>query len=391
MYGNMKRLLVAILATAALLTCASDSLASPGTCECHANTCTIGGTGCVKSSACSLGYAPTCRARIDDTICTFLVCTGACDCAQIPGFCETVGGADYCDAGPDTGLPDTGSGDTSVTDTAAGDAADGGDTAIRDSSTTDASAGDSTTTDTGAGDATSGDARLDAPADTAAPDSATGDTGGGDSAIGDSGDTGSGDGSGDTGSDTANDDARGDGGDGDTCVPLKCPTGTRAESIPGECNPYCAQPCGTGEFKCSALPGTECKDGFCVPKCLLTGCDACRRCNLGEGTCVEDPTKCDGGIGDASDSSSDAFLDFDTGTTDATFGDTRDPFVDPDFDFYGTQGGCGCGAPGSAADRAALLAASVALTSVLMARRRRRGSPAAGPYTMLTDARAEEE
>lgn len=378
---GVKQLLVAFLASAALMTFETQARAVGGTCECYADVCTAGGAACVKSTACEVGYAPVCRARLPDPgVCSALVCTGVCDCAQIPGFCETTGGADYCDAGVDTGPFDTGAGDTSVLDTGASDTgSDTRDATLGDTSLGDGTTGDTSIGDTSTGDTSTGDTKIDTLLDSSATDSRA-DTGGadsgGDSAVGDTGggDSGGDTGSGDTGGDTsAGDSATGDGTaiDGDSCVPKMCPAGTHTTAIPGECNPYCAQPCGMGEFKCSALPGTECKDGFCIPVCLLTGCGACLRCNVGDGKCVDDPAKCDGGISDA-DAGSDTFLDFDTGTPDATFADARDPFLDPDFDPYGTQGGCGCDVPGSTDDHAALAAAAVALTCVLMTRRRSR-------------------
>lgn len=339
---------------------AVPAAAAPGTCECFSGICVATPGGCVKTTGCSLGYQAACQIGSRDSgVCPVpgqVTCLGTCGCMPIAGFCESVGGAEFCDAGVDTGAPDTTVVDTAVPDTSVADSAKP-DTSV----STDTGVTDTAKPDTAVGDS--------APVDTAVPDTAVPDTAVPDVTPVDTGVPG--DGGVDTGT-------PGDGGDtgapldaADGCVPLSCPMGTSTVAIPGECNPYCAQPCGTSEFKCSALPGTECRDGFCIPKCLITPCPVCKRCRVGEGVCGDDMT-CDAGPDATPEDTAteDATIDFDTGTDDATTPDAGDPFGNADQDTLGTQGGCGCDVPGSGtSDALAMLAGAAAIAA--LARRRR--------------------
>ncbi|MBL8720099.1 MAG: hypothetical protein JNL79_29200 [Myxococcales bacterium] len=331
--------------------------AAPGTCKCNSG-CHANPAQCVKASGCNIGYAPSCGFRGADggiPECPktgYISCNGDCTCEPIPGFCETIGGADYCDAGP----KDSGSDTTPV---------DGGIDATFDSSVP-----DTTVTDGGAGDS--------APVDSTPTDGGIADSLGTDSTAVDTfvPDTAAVDSAPDVATDTPT----------DACVPLECPAGTKAIPIPGECDPFCAPPCGTtGEFKCAGLTGTVCTDGFCVPKCLVSPCPDCKRCSLGDGLCFDDPTACDGGVGDGGDGgASDASGDGDDGgASDATIGDAgadgaADGATDADLDGgvdplleAGSDGGCGCATPRSARAEGGLAAIGLLALAGRLRRRRR--------------------
>ncbi len=294
----------------------SIASASPGTCKCNSG-CHANPGQCVKGNGCSLGYAPTCGYRSESSgapVCPkvgYLSCNGTCECVPIPNFCETVGGAEYCDAGPpDTGAPDTYEPpDTYVEDTYVED------TYVEDT-------------------------YVPPPVD--------------------------------------------------SCVPLACPAGTKGVAVPGECDPFCAQPCGGGEFKCAGLFGTTCVDGFCVPDCLITGCAACQTCGLGDGKCFEsgcgedaggdgatttdaaapgDDTGSSGGDGGSSPGDSTvAPGDASGGASDAQ-GSAQSPLVDGPVE---QDGGCGCRV-GARTSSEGLAAAAMGIGALIVARRRRRG------------------
>ena len=146
--------------------------------------------------------------------------------------------------------------------------------------------------------------------------------------------------------------------DGGKCPPPSCPPGTRTIVIPKQCDPYCAQPCGTGEFKCP--PGLACVEGWCVPGCLATACTGCQSCDLSAGSCYDDPALCgDGGI-----------VGGDSGGFGDDGGDAGDPLsADPS----GTaKGGCGCATVGSNNDTVALMGAFGVLIALGLARRPRK-------------------
>lgn len=364
------RLLGAVLGLALLsATFAGERAASaaPGTCKCNSG-CHGNPGQCVKGAACSIGYAPTCGYRGGDSGTTsscpkieFISCNGECSCVPIPGFCETVGGAEFCDAGPepvpDTSAPDTFVPDTAVTDTFVPDAVP--DTFVPDAEP-DTFVPDTFVSETDPPDTFSPD--TEPPPDTFVPPT-------------------------------------------DTCVPLMCPPGTKAISIAGECDPFCAQPCGSGEFKCSGLVGTECREGFCVPRCLVSGCPDCKKCSLGDGTCFDDPASCDGGVpdgfttdtmgtGDGTSTGDSTAVGDGTATEDSTIipgddtggtstGDSSagadgdladtDPFAPAD-PVAGTEesGGCGCAIPGSSTETSLAALAGAAGLAMLFARRRRK-------------------
>ena len=377
----------AVFGTAMLTPSAAS--AAGGTCSCNSGCHNSPGM-CLLKNFCALGYVASCGYRSDDgglPVCPkvgYISCDGTCGCVPIPGFCETVGGADYCDSGPpDTGT-DTATADTSVSDTATADTATA-DTATSDTAVSDTAVSD-TLVDTGTPVDSAPPVDTGTPVDSAPPvdtgtpaDSAPPiDTGTPvDSTPPD-----------DTGTPPVDAPA-------DTCVPSACPPGTKAVVIAGECDPFCAQPCGTGEFKCAGLTGTKCSDGFCIPACLLTGCPDCQRCSIGDGKCFDDTSACadagsdggggdgtasDGGTGDGSggDGSGDDASGGDGGVDAATVGDSSfgaDGDLDgaPGNPDAGTapKGGCGCEIPGdsSTGSNAALLAAAAAM--VVFARRRR--------------------
>jgi len=287
-----------------------DAWAAPGTCKCN-NGCHANPGQCLQGNACSIGYEPTCGFRAADggaPVCpniSYISCNGSCACAPVPGYCEVIGGAEYCDAGPkDSAVPDGTTPDTTVTD--------------------------SVTPDVVTPDVVSPDAPTDAP----------------------------------------------------PCVPLACPAGTKTLVVSGYCDPYCAQPCSTSEFKC---PGAlKCVDGFCIPgtgtgdggvsSCLLPGappCGTCKLCSFGDGTCFDDPACTDGGTVDSGDGGGDdSALVFDTtvddaGADDADAGTTPEGASEDD-------GGCNCSAPGNASKTdLALIAAAGTLLGVMLRRRRR--------------------
>jgi MYXO-CTERM domain-containing protein len=364
----------------------NEADAAPGTCKCNSG-CHANPGQCLTGSACNVGYAPACGFRSPDAGADcpktdYISCNGTCSCTPIPGFCETIGGAEFCDAGPpDTGLPDTEMPDTRDSAPPDTEMPDTRDSALPDTEMPD-------TLDTAV------------PPDTEMPDTR-------DSALPDTADT----------MDTMDTLDTRDTAPVDACMPLECPTGTKTIVVAGECDPYCAQPCGGGEFKCAGLAGTVCMDGFCVPKgpdggisCLTTGCGdagSCMRCNLTDGVCFEDPTRCvdggpigdGGGTGDTSgmeggeldatvtdtaDMDTNPFNDTGSGDQDGMMGgDTSggvdgdvvdtggdgflDPTADPD-----TQGGCGCSVPGNTAENTLAALASAAALAMVFARRRRK-------------------
>lgn len=294
-------LAISLAALSSVVFVPSIARAAPGTCKCN-NGCHANPGQCLQGNACSVGYEPTCGFRAADggaPVCpnlSYISCNGNCTCEPVPGYCETIGGAEYCDAGPDTSVPDAPM-DTSVTDTA-----------------------------------------------TDAPKS-----------------------------------------DGDACVPLTCPPSTKTLVVAGYCDPYCAMPCGTGEFKC---PGAlKCIDDFCIPgttstsadggdagfsSCLLPGappCGTCRLCSLGDGTCFDNPACSDGGTDGSPDGADtaeeDTQLVFDTSIGDDTgTGEGTTPTTD--------DGGCGCSLPGGSS-RDDLIALGVAAALLVMLRHRSRG------------------
>ncbi|MGZ3420475.1 MAG: hypothetical protein ACXVEE_21545 [Polyangiales bacterium] len=308
----------------------STAMAAPGTCKCNSG-CHANPGQCVKGTGCGVGYAPSCGYRDGDAgaMCPmvgYISCNGDCSCVPIPGFCETVGGADYCDSG----VPDSGTTDSGVKDGSVGDSSTGVDSGIKT---------DSAVTDTGK-----------PPTDSGKPPADSGTT-------------------------------------VDSCVPLDCPMGTKTVVVPGECDPFCAQPCGGGEFKCSAHFTCDTSTGFpgfCVPDCLLPGktCDPakCESCDISStsptaGTCFADLSTC-GGDGGADGSDLDGAATDDGGATDgstdldgAAADDAGDGtnFADAD---TGNNGGCGCTIPRT--ERSDLGLAAVAAGLALIAARRRK-------------------
>lgn len=347
--------------SAAVFLAPTPAAAAPGTCKCN-NGCHANPAQCVKAAGCNIGYAPSCGFRTGDggipecPKTDYISCNGDCTCVPIPGFCETVGGAEYCDAGPEP-TPDTGPGDTGPADTGAPlDSGVAPDSSTPDTTVVDSSVPDTTATDSGTPDTTT--------PDTIVPDSVVPDSAAVDSAP-------------DGATDTFVP---------DSCVPLACPPGTKSVPIPGECDPYCAPPCGSGEFKCPGLTGASCTDGFCVPKCLVSPCPDCKRCSLGDGTCFDDPTACDGGVGDgggdgASDGASDGAVG-DTGLgPDGSVGDVgadgslddggaEGGLADPDA-VIGGNGGCGCSTPQTG--NAGLAGLALPLAWIALRRRKGRG------------------
>jgi len=160
----------------------------------------------------------------------------------------------------------------------------------------------------------------------------------------------------------------------DGCVPMTCPPGTKAIAVPGECDPFCANPCGSPEFGCKGFFGTECKDGFCVPKCLTKPCAACTKCSVGTGTCEDDGSCSDGGDGGGEGSSDTSSSDSSSsdGAGDDTSLDSSPPGDGGGDELaQGDTGGCGCNVPGgTTAAELGLVAAAAALV-VLVSRRRR--------------------
>jgi len=362
------------IAFASLFSLATPSVANaaPGTCKCNSG-CHASPGQCVKGAACNIGYAPTCGYRSGAAECPkvgYISCDGTCTCTPIPGFCESIGGAEYCDSGaPDTSVPDTFVPDTFVPDTFVPDTFVP-DTFVPDTFVPDTFVPptDSFVEDTFVPDTFVPDTFVE---DTFVPDTFVPDTYVEDTFVPDV----------------------------DSCVPLECLPGTKTIVIPGECDPFCAQPAGGGEFKCSL--GFVPVDGFCLPKCMTTGfaCADCKRCSLGDGTCFDDITACDGGVPDGFEGGTtdtagggdgsggdgtvveDTSVSFDTGGTgdDATVGDssgtvdTGDPFGPaPDAEATTeTQGGCGCSVPGTSSDTTLAALAGAAALALVFARRRR--------------------
>jgi len=353
--------------------------AAPGTCKCNQG-CHANPGQCLNGAACNFGYAPSCGFRDADAGADcpksdYISCNGTCVCTPIPGFCETIGGAEFCDSGPpDTGLPDTEKPDTEMPDT-------------RDTEPLPDTADTFVEPDTFVPPDTRDTEPLPDTADTR------------DTEMPDTRDT-------EPLPDTM------DTMPVDSCVPLVCPMGFKTIIVPGNCDPYCAQPCGTGEFKC--FGGLVCVDNFCVPKgpgdggmsCLSTGCPDCQKCNLTDGICFVDPTRCaDSGAGDGGGGSDGGDPDGtvvtdtaggdgsvnpgdDTGgtSTDGTIGDDTgvptttdgsidndgsvnpgDPTADP-----GTEGGCGCSVPGNNAENTLAALTAAAALALVFARRRKK-------------------
>ena len=360
---------------------------NPGICKCNSG-CHASPGQCVIGNGCNIGYEPLCGYRGGDggglASCpkvSYISCDGTCDCAPIPGFCDLVGGADYCETGPEAGVDATSDTTVSTTDTAVADIAD---TTLSDTTGADTTAMDTT--------ATAADTTSDTAADGPNADSATSV----DVAVSDTtppldatpvGDAVTVDGAVDA---LVSADV-GDAQPGDACDPLVCQIGTISIPVPGSCDPFCAQPCGGGEFKC--FSGTTCSGGYCVPNCLLTPCVPCQRCSLGDGTCFDDPSACgsdggslDGGSGDGLGAdgagrdgagldsagldsagldgamSGDATLDDGAASSDGTDANA------------GNNGGCGCAIPGTgnAGASSAGLAALMLIGATLRRRRRER-------------------
>ena len=355
-------LLIGFLAAGATLGAPRIAEAAPGTCKCN-NGCHGNPGQCIQGNGCSIGYAPSCGVRISETGVSecpkagYISCNGTCICTPIPGYCETIGGAEFCDAGPpDTGT-DTGK-DSSVPDTSVADTF-GADTFVADTFVADTFVADTFVADTFVADTFVADTFVD---DTFVADTFVADT-----FVPDS------------------------------CVPLECPPGTSSIAVPGQCDPFCAQPCGAGEFKCSGLVGTECKSGFCVPKCLTSGCPDCKRCSLGDGLCFDDDTACDAGAPDGSSTdgavtdgsggdgtSGDGTVGEDTGGSGdgtvedtganvdgSTSADTGEVFGNPD-ELAGDTGGCGCSVPGTENDNGIAAFGAAAGLALVLARRRRK-------------------
>jgi hypothetical protein len=341
---------------------------------CHANP-----GQCLNGNACNFGYAPSCGFRDADAGADcpksdYISCNGECACTPIPGFCDTIGGAEFCDAGPpDTGLPDTERPDTEMPDTR--DTAPPPDTEMPDTRDT-APPPDTFVEDTYV------------PPDTFIEDTYvppdTRDT----EPLPDTMDT----------------------MPVDSCVPLVCPMGFKTLPVKDNCDPVCAPPCAGGEFKCTSYPGTTCVDGFCVPKgpggdgmsCLTSGCAECKSCNLTDGICFDDITKCvDGGAGDGGESDGmsdpdgsvsdtadmDGTATGDTGEgTDGTVTNPTGDAGDVDGSIAGdggenpgdpaaatdTQGGCGCSIPGNNAENTLAALTAAAALAMVFARRRKK-------------------
>lgn len=322
---NLRRLVAPVLVSLGMFSgmsfVALDAAAAPGTCKCN-NGCHANPGQCLQGNACSIGYEPTCGFRAADggaPVCpnlSYISCNGTCACEPVPGYCETIGGAEYCDAGPpDAAVPDGTTPDAAI-----------------DSAKPDAITPDVITPDVVTPDAPVPDAPTDTPA----------------------------------------------------CVPLECPTGTKTLVVSGHCDPYCAQPCGSAEFKC---PGAlKCVDGFCIPgssdgdggvsSCIQPGappCGTCKLCSFGDGTCFDDPACSDGGTvtetGGEDTGEEDTALVFDTALEDT--GSVEDTGVAPEAP-AGEDGGCNCSSPGNASKTdLALIAAAGAMLTVMFRRRRR--------------------
>ena len=304
-HSRLKQAFLGVTILAGIALAPSPAQAGPGSCSCNSG-CHANVGQCIQSAACAKGYAPACGARTADggsPVCPkvgSVSCDGTCTCTPIPFFCDTVGGADYC---PEPG-------------TDGGTTGDGGTTS--DSSTT--------------GDGSTGSDTKPPPSDATPPPDAK----------------------------LPPDDAPATLPDGAACPPPVCPAGTRVVVIPKQCDPYCAQPCGAGEFKCP--PSEACVDGWCVPPCLAISCKECQRCDLGGGTCYDDPTACsDAGAGDGGGLLDDGGFGGDSG--DGSNGDLPNT----------SNGGCGCALPGGAnSDTIALASAFGLLIALGLARRPRK-------------------
>jgi MYXO-CTERM domain-containing protein len=313
--------------------------AAPGTCKCNSG-CHANPGQCVKGAACNVGYAATCGYRTGAAACPmvgYISCDGTCACTPIPGFCDTIGGAEYCDSGvKDTGPPDTFVPDTFVPDTFVPD------TFVPDTFVPDTFVPDTFVPDT-----------FVPPTDTCVPLECPPMT----KTIGLPGEC------------------------DPYCAPaagggeFKCSVYPGTVLVDGFCVPKCL------------TVGNTCAD--------------CQRCSLGDGKCFDDLTACDGGVPDGfeggttldgsaadgtvvTDSADDVPISFDTGTAgddggtsaDGSVGaDTGDPFgppADGDVTTF-TQGGCGCALPGSSTDGALVALAAAVAAGIVVARRRRDG------------------
>ncbi len=346
--------------------------ASPGTCKCNSG-CHANPGQCVQGNGCSIGYAPSCGYRTAATGATcpkteYISCNGDCTCAPIPNFCETVGGAEYCDAGPPDAAPDTFVPDTYVPDTYVPD------TYVEDTYVEDTYVEEDTYVYVPPPDTyvpPPPDTYVPPPPDTYVPPPP-------DTYVPPPPDTYV------PPPDTFVPDTYVPPPDTfvpDTCVPLECPSGTRAIPIAGQCDPFCAQPCGGGEFKCAWLAGATCVDGVCVPNCLITGCPDCARCSLGDGKCFSESSACVDAGADTAISADDAPTPG-SGTTpstndagsDATVGKTPQPTVFAEADEAETAdvGGCGCrvATTTSSRERAGIVTFLATLSALFVARRR---------------------